>query len=86
MKDKNKRILGGAICGGVISETQFKEALGKNLYGILMSFILPDVQYKKYLEMTKQGKEKEATKLFEKYAYSLIWWVKQLEVNKGDNG
>ena len=59
----------GAICGGVISLSMAK----KDTEGAyLMAFVLPDKQYVRYIALKKQNKEKEAHKLFEKYARSQI--------------
>ncbi len=38
----------------------------------MMSYTLPDKQYKKWVELLKEKKDKEAHKIFEKYAYSAI--------------
>ena len=62
-----------AICGGVISESQHKKLQKRfGIWADLMSYIMPDKHYKKYITLKKSGKEKEATKLFEKYAISQI--------------
>ena len=38
----------------------------------LMAFVLPDKQYKKYIAFKKLRKEKEAEKIFNRFAFSLI--------------
>jgi len=58
----------GSLCGGVISESKFKS----NPWADMMAYVMPDKQFNKYLVFKKQKKEKEATKLFNKYAYSQI--------------
>lgn len=58
----------GAICGGVVSESEFL----KNPDVCLMCFIMPDDAYKRYEKLLKEGKEKEASDLFKKYAWSVI--------------
>lgn len=66
--------LTGSICGGIIKESEFNR-IAKNpqsLYSIMMAFVMPDKQYKKYYKLKDDGKDKEATKLFEKYAWSII--------------
>ncbi len=68
-----KRELGGSICGGVISQTMNMKHIKK--YGIwadMMSYVMPDKQYKKWAECKKLGDERIAKKIFEKYAYSQI--------------
>ena len=66
--------MSGSICGGVISESQYQEAVKSKdgIYGIMMSCILPDEQYKKYLAFKKAGKNGLANRIFKKYAMSLI--------------
>ena len=64
--------MGGSICGGVISESQMMKGIKKNPYAYMMSYTLPDKQYKKWVELLKEKKDKEAHKIFEKYAYSAI--------------
>lgn len=58
----------GSICGGVVSESQFNE----DPMAYMMSMILPDKWYKKYVKLIKEGKDKEASKLFKKHAWSPI--------------
>jgi hypothetical protein len=60
-----------AICGGVLSVSMMKTGMKKHgaYYG-MMSYTLPDKQYKKWCEFEKQGKKKEADKIFERYACS----------------
>lgn len=67
------KLLAGAICGGVISFSQNKKLMKK--YGIwadLMSYIMPDKQYKCWVTLKKHGKDKQAEKLFDRYAISQI--------------
>ena len=64
---------GGVICGGVISETIHRKNIKR--YGIwadMMAFIMPDEKYEKYIDLKKKGKDKEATKIFDKFAMSQI--------------
>jgi len=62
----------GAICGGVISETMLKRGMKKDVYFGMMSFVMPDKQYKKFIVYRNQHKGKEAKKLFNRYAISQI--------------
>lgn len=63
----------GAICGGVMSWSDMKKGMKKyGAYFGMMSFVMPDKQYKRYFAYRKQGKEKEARRLFDKYAISQI--------------
>jgi len=63
-----KEKTGGSICGGVVSESKFK----KNPWAYLMAYTMPDIRYNQYIILKKLGKEKEAQKLFNRYAYSHI--------------
>lgn len=60
--------MSGAICGGIISYSTFC----KDPMAYMMSFIMPDKQYKKYIVLKEKGREKDAKKLFYKYARSSI--------------
>ena len=63
----------GAICGGVISESQLMKDIKKyGAYADMMAYVMPDKQYKRYFTYKRQGKEKEAKKIFDKYAMSQI--------------
>ena len=66
--------MSGSICGGVISESQYQKALKSKdgIYEIMMSFVLPDKQYEKYLTFVKANKRGLANRIFKKYATSLI--------------
>lgn len=58
----------GAICGGVISDSLFNT----DPMAYMMCYTMPDDKFYEYKKLRESGKEKEATKLFEKYAYSAI--------------
>ena len=61
---------GGSICGGVMSESMMLKGMKK--YGVyfgMMSYIMPDNMFKKYLA---EKDYKKRTQLFEKYARSII--------------
>ena len=60
------------IFGGVISESQFRRDMRKNVWGSAMAFVMPDKQYEKYIALKQQGKHSEATRLFKRYARSTI--------------
>ena len=59
---------GGSICGGVISQSKFDS----NPWAYMMMMYMPDKQFKKYVELIKDGKDKEAAKFSEKHARSAI--------------
>ena len=70
---KGEEIMGGAICGGVMSFSQSKRLMKKEgIWAGMMSFLMPDKQYNKWLTYKKQKKEKQAQALFDKYAISQI--------------
>lgn len=63
----------GAICGGVISESKQKADCKK--YGVwanAMSYVMPDKEFKKYKALKEAHKDKEAKKLFDEHAWSMI--------------
>ena len=57
-----------AMCGGVISQTLFDS----EPMAYLMAYVLPDDKFKEYAELKRSGKDKEATKIFNKFARSNI--------------
>ena len=62
-----------SICGGVMSHSHLMKGMKK--YGIyygMMAFVMPDKQFKEYAKLRKVNKEKEAEKLFDRYAVSQI--------------
>jgi hypothetical protein len=69
-EEKGKiKLTGGAICGGTIKESEFMRRVKNNtVEGVMMSWVLPDKWYKKYLE----ADEKKAHQIFMKHAWSLI--------------
>ena len=63
----------GAICGGVISETQHRKNVKE--YGVwadTMSWIMRDDKYEEYIVLREAGKRKQAARLFDRYAISQI--------------
>lgn len=60
------------MCGGVISESQNRRAMKIDIWATAMCYVMPDVQYKKYVAAKKLGKDKEADELFKKYARSQV--------------
>ena len=71
MKETNKET--GAICGGIIKKSELEKHLKENtVEEVMMAMVLPDKIYDKYYKLKDNGKDKEATKLFEKHAWSLI--------------
>ena len=65
--------MGSAICGGIMSNSMMMKGMKKyGAYFGMMSFTLPDVQYKKWIKYKQQNKDKKAKKIFDKYAISQI--------------
>jgi len=65
--------MGSAICGGVMSFSMMKKGMRKfGAYFGMMSFVMADNQYKRFIAYKKQGREKQAKKLFDRYAISQI--------------
>lgn len=65
--------MSGAICGGVMSESMMKKGMRKyGAYYGMMTFVMRDTQYKRWVKYKKAGKEKEAKKVFDRYAISSI--------------
>ena len=65
--------MSGFLCGGVISQSQHDKNVAE--YGVwadTMSWVMPDEQFKQYEALIVAGNNKEAEKLFEKYAVSQI--------------
>ena len=63
----------GSLCGGVISNSMsIKRMKHYGVWADMMVYILPDDKIEKYIAYKKLGKEKQATKIFERYAYSPI--------------
>ena len=62
----------GAICGGVISFSMHKRNMKKDIWADMMAFVMPDKQYEKFIALKKQNKDKEAQKIFDRYAISQI--------------
>lgn len=73
-KDKETSSDSGAICGGVIPESEFHRHIEKygDAYGIMMAFVMPDKYFKEYQEASKSGDKKKADKIFREHAFSLI--------------
>ena len=62
-----------AICGGIMSLSTMKRGMKKyGAYFRMMSFVMVDKQYKRYISYKKSGNDKMAKKLFDRYAISLI--------------
>ena len=61
-------IMGSAMCGGVVPESKFL----KDPMAFMMCFVMKDKYYKKYIKLLKDGKKKEASKIFNKYVWSVI--------------
>ena len=72
-KEKKQEDSGGSISGGIISQSMNGKMTKKyGVYATMMCYILPDEQYKKYISFKKSGKDKEANKIFEHFARSII--------------
>jgi hypothetical protein len=62
-----------AICGGVMSNSQLMKGMKKyGAYFGMMSFVMADKHYARFIKYKKAGKEKEAKKIFDRYAISQI--------------
>lgn len=61
-----------AICGGVISFSQHMKNMKKDIWADTMSFVMADKHYKKFIALKKQNKDKEANRIFDRYAISQI--------------
>jgi len=63
----------GAICGGIIKESEWNKAIKENkLNELMMCFVMPDDKYDLYWKLKQEGKNKEATKVFREHAWSVI--------------
>ena len=61
------------ICGGIIRESEWDEAVKKGeFYGLMMCYVLPDDKYEEYFRLLREGKKKEADEIFKEYAWSVI--------------
>lgn len=61
---------GSAVCGGVISESFLKKQTDP--YGYMMAMVMPDKEFEEYKKLVEAGKNEEATKLFDKHAWSQV--------------
>lgn len=59
---------GDAICGGIISKTEFF----KNMDANMMATYLPDKKYKEYRKLIKEFKEQEANIIVEKFGMQAV--------------
>ena len=59
---------GGSMCGGVVSRSMFDS----DPWAYMMAHYMEDDKFDEYRKLKKDGKNKEATKLFELYARSAI--------------
>ena len=65
--------MGSAICGGVMSFSEMIKGMKKyGAYFGMMSFVMPDKQYARWLKYEKSGNKKMAKKVFDRYAMSQI--------------
>ena len=62
----------GAICGGLISEKFWRSLKGEEHYGYMMCYVMPTRQFNQYKKLKEAGQHKEASKLHDKYAWSMI--------------
>lgn len=62
-----------SICGGVMSFSMMKRGMKKyGAYYGMMSFVMRDTQYKRWVKYKKQGNEKMAKKVFDRWGISQI--------------
>lgn len=59
---------GSGICGGVISQSLFDS----DPWAYMMAWVMPDKQFEKYKILKEAGSDKEAEKVFNEYATSMI--------------
>lgn len=59
---------GGAMCGGVVSKSLFDS----DPMAYMMAFYMDDDKFTEYKKLIESGRDKEATKLFDRYAMSAI--------------
>jgi len=63
----------GAICGGIIKKSEWDRAVKEGRFmGLMMCYILPDDKYDIYFKLKREGKDKEASEVFRKYAWGVI--------------
>jgi len=58
----------GAICGGVVKESEFM----KDPMAYMMAYVMPDDKFVEYASLKDSYKDKEAKKLFDEFAWSAI--------------
>lgn len=63
---------GGAICGGVVKESEYKEATKKDVWAYAMSYVMPDEWFEVYVMVKNLGDDKLATKIFDEHSWSMI--------------
>ena len=59
---------GCSVCGGIVSQSLFDS----NPMAYMMAYYMEDKYFNQYAELKKSGKDKEAKKVFDKYARSAI--------------
>jgi hypothetical protein len=59
---------GGAMCGGVISKSLFDS----DPWAYMMAWYMEDKWFEKYKALKNAGKDKKATKIFNRHARSAI--------------
>lgn len=58
----------GAICGGVVKESEFM----KDPMEYMMSYIMPDDKFDEYVKLKDINDDKKAGELFNQHAWSAI--------------
>ena len=58
----------GAICGGVISRTEFFS----NTDAYMMAYVMPDDKFREYIQAKEKNDEATASELFDLYAMSMV--------------
>ena len=58
----------GAICGGVVKESEFM----KDPMAYMMAYIMPDDKFQEYVHLKDTNDDKQAKKLFDEFAWSAI--------------
>lgn len=74
MNNMNQQTLApsGAICGGVVKESEYKRATKKDVWAYAMCYIMPDEWFEVYILVKKLGDDKLATKIFKEHSWSMI--------------
>lgn len=65
-------LAGGAICGGLVKESEYKEATKEDVWAYAMAWVIPDDWYTVYAAVKQLGDHDLAHKIADKYSWSVI--------------